>query len=351
MGCQVRETPRDQAFCAHALETPDEVLVVEDSHEDPRFAGNPLVTGPPYIRFYAGMPLRAPSGHVLGTVCIIDQVPRPLDARQEQLLRHAARQVEVLIAEAIERRQLTERQAELVETNQELEQSIAERSQFLAVAKHKLKTPLAVIAGWSSTLQAFDSLAEKDRADGLAAIERAAGELRAQIDDLLDEARIHMVGQTMKLEHLVLVEFVDAVLAELKVDPATHPVSVAIEPGIVVHAHREGLRHIIAHLVDNAVKYSPDGGAIRLSAQPGDAGPVPDRRRRHRPARRRPALRALPSRIQRDEDRSRHRARPAHRAPAQLEHARRRERRRSPRPRCCLRGHASRMTWAAVWVS
>lgn len=74
-GIDVCETARDVSFCAYALGL-DDVLVVPDAKLDVRFAQNPLVLGQPCIRFYAGMPLRSPSGHVLGTLCIIDRRPR-----------------------------------------------------------------------------------------------------------------------------------------------------------------------------------------------------------------------------------------------------------------------------------
>ncbi|MGI4731106.1 MAG: putative bifunctional diguanylate cyclase/phosphodiesterase [Janthinobacterium lividum] len=74
-GLDVCETGRDVSFCAHAIGRPD-VFVVPDARLDPRFSNNPLVTGDPHIRFYAGVPLRSPTGHDIGTLCIIDRRPR-----------------------------------------------------------------------------------------------------------------------------------------------------------------------------------------------------------------------------------------------------------------------------------
>lgn len=78
IGVNVCETGRDISFCGHAIlsTTP---LLVEDARQDPRFFDNPLVTGDPHIRFYAGSPLVLPSGHAVGTLCIIDDRPRALD--------------------------------------------------------------------------------------------------------------------------------------------------------------------------------------------------------------------------------------------------------------------------------
>ena len=75
-GLDVGETPRDTSFCAHAMSLGD-IMVVEDATHDPRFADNPLVTGAPHIRFYAGAPLLSQEGTPLGALCVIDPRPRP----------------------------------------------------------------------------------------------------------------------------------------------------------------------------------------------------------------------------------------------------------------------------------
>lgn len=77
VGMQLTESSRSTSFCGHAI-MKKELFVVEDASIDPRFADNPLVAGEPHIRFYAGAPLSSPSGHHIGTLCVIDTVPRTL---------------------------------------------------------------------------------------------------------------------------------------------------------------------------------------------------------------------------------------------------------------------------------
>jgi diguanylate cyclase (GGDEF)-like protein len=93
VGISATETPREDAFCARAIMDPTSVMVVEDSHADDRFAKSALVLGDPYIRFYAGAPLVTPTGEALGTLCVIDTVPREITPLQITGLQMLAAQV------------------------------------------------------------------------------------------------------------------------------------------------------------------------------------------------------------------------------------------------------------------
>jgi PAS domain S-box-containing protein len=106
-GLETAETPREIAFCAHAI-LGEGVMVVRDAVDDPRFASNPLVTGDPGIRFYAGAPLRTSDGHALGTLCVLDREARTLTEEQTRAL-------EVLSREVVARLDLVRARAELAQ--------------------------------------------------------------------------------------------------------------------------------------------------------------------------------------------------------------------------------------------
>ena len=92
-GLNTRETPIEQAFCAHAINTPNEIFIIPDARVDERFKNNPLVTGYPNIVFYAGVPLISDRGNPLGTLCVISTETKELSDSQKEALRALSEQI------------------------------------------------------------------------------------------------------------------------------------------------------------------------------------------------------------------------------------------------------------------
>ncbi|MDQ9169146.1 EAL domain-containing protein [Oxalobacteraceae bacterium R-40] len=136
-GIEITETPREIAFCAHTI-LQKELFVVEDAAQHPSFVSNPMVVADPHIRFYAGAPLVTPEGYAIGTLSVIDRVPRKLNDAQLNALRALSRNVVrlfelrrnmTMLGRMIEARDKAERA--LKQARDQLERKVFERTNML----------------------------------------------------------------------------------------------------------------------------------------------------------------------------------------------------------------------------
>jgi PAS domain S-box-containing protein len=149
IGLDIDQTPRNVSFCDHAIRG-RELFVVPDAQADKRFAENPLVTGEPHIRFYAGMPLVSPEGTALGTLCVVDRVPRELSREQQEALRVLGRQVNAQL-------DLRRNMLKLVRTYAEL----AGAQEKLAAVLHAATTVAIIATNTDGLLTLFNPGAER----------------------------------------------------------------------------------------------------------------------------------------------------------------------------------------------
>lgn len=150
------ETPRDAAFCAHAI-LDASVMQVPDATRDPRFVNNPLVTGNPNIRFYAGAPLALPEGERVGTLCVIDFEARQLTPEQSRML---AQLSQMVVQALVMRRELL---ARALAIRSEYEQALAERENFLRLITDSLPVRIGYID--SARRYQFVNRAQAERYD------------------------------------------------------------------------------------------------------------------------------------------------------------------------------------------
>ncbi|NIC40953.1 GAF domain-containing protein [Aquabacterium sp. A08] len=193
-GVALSETPRRVSFCGHAL-SEAELLEVPDALKDPRFADNPLVTGAPFIRFYAGAVVHDEAGLPLGTACALDTVPRQLTPQQRQALLQAARNAALLLALRASSQRMLELHSSLADKQAALGQLQAVASHalaqhqpaFLSHMGHELRTPLNLMLGYAQTLD-LDPRLDAQHKDSVEEILRAGWQLLQLLDAVLQSS-------------------------------------------------------------------------------------------------------------------------------------------------------------------
>lgn len=255
-GLDTTETPRDVAFCAHAINNQDEILIVPDSRRDIRFHDNPLVTDDPHVIFYTGVPLISPEGYALGTLCVIDDKPKKLNEEQLDSLKSLANQVIRLFELRRSNMILQKMQVKLQERNNELEQ-------FAYVVSHDIKSPLANIISFSDLILTdySDNLNEKVL-KFLGYINNSAFKLKDFVDGILSFYRSDQMVLN-KIEEINFPAFMKSIVKVLKVPKQNCFITYPVE-SFLINVHIVSLEQIFMNLISNAIKYN-DKEEIRIN--------------------------------------------------------------------------------------
>jgi signal transduction histidine kinase len=273
VGLSVTETPKEVSFCAHAISQRG-VFMVPDTQADDRFADNPLVTDDPHIRFYAGAPLVTPEGHGIGTLCIIDRVPRELTPEQKEALAVLSRQVLVRlefrrITLALDRvnTEKTRLLAELRESYDRLRELEELRDNLTHMIVHDLRTPLMGISGYLQLLQMqVEGRLTPEQSESVQRARRSTAVLTEMISSMLDVSRLEAGQMPLQVEPCDLQIVAQDGIASLGlVGDEVHIVRDAPLEPVLISCDREIMRRVIANLVGNAVKHTPPQGDVRVT--------------------------------------------------------------------------------------
>lgn len=262
-GLDATETPRDLAFCAHAINQPNEVLVVPDSRKDERFHDNPLVLGAPNVIFYAGAPLNTPDGYSLGTLCVIDNKPRNLRKDQIRALRALADQVVILL-------ELRKRNAILEITNSKITDLNERLESFASRLTHDLKAPVRSIQTLVQFLKEdYSNKLDIKGIDFLNRIDEKTNYLNTVIKGMLNYSKSENKDvQFEEFDFELLIKEIESALkgeSEFRVNLKTNKLK-------NIFQYKFGISCTIQNLMSNSIKFcNKDICEIDISIEEDDA--------------------------------------------------------------------------------
>jgi signal transduction histidine kinase len=251
----VSQIDREPGLCASAI-LQDDVWAVERADTDPRTLANPLVAGELGLRFYAGAPLKTREGHNLGTICVIDRVPRAITAEETETLADLAG----IVVDELELRLAARREANRLEQT---------RTDFVTTAAHELRTPLTAVFGAAKTLARTSSELPELQRELVSMIETQSERLGEIVDKVLTAAQLAEGRLPFAREILDPRALAAAALEAARGTATPRHVLTLDTPEQLPRVQGDGMRvrQVLGNLLDNAIKYSPDGGRIDLEVE------------------------------------------------------------------------------------
>ena len=255
IGVDISETSRDVAFCAHAI-LEDVPLVVNDTHEDERFKDNPLVTGEPYIRFYAGVPLKSKDGYNLGTFCIVDTKPRDRFSKDD-------------VTALVQYGELAQSLLRARQANFQIQEAHDAKSNFVAHISHELRTPLNVVVGTSQILAEKKSNLSAETQELVKSLRTSSEALLEIVNSVLDLSSLEAKSFSLSNEpfsfEMLFQEIISIMTPRAREKRLAFNIDYADLRGTCYTGDKVRLKQILINLLNNAIKFTKKG-AVTLKA-------------------------------------------------------------------------------------
>lgn len=267
VGLEITETPREIAFCAHAILQPERLLVVKDASKDARFCDNPVTGAPLNVRFYASSPLLTSDGHALGALCVCAPDVREITPDQERALQVLARQVVDQLEMRRTLQYMQEQAVALERAREAADAALRDKTMFLANLSHEIRTPMNGIIGVAGLL-GTTQLTERQR-NYVEMIARSGESLMGVLQDALDFAAVNEQALRPNRKHAhvptllseTLAMFLPAAVAQrVQLVPRTDS---TLEHALNIDAVR--LRQVLNRLIGSAIR-ATSRGAVSLNA-------------------------------------------------------------------------------------
>lgn len=260
IGIENNEGDRDISFCGHAIVQDEAIMIVNDALEDQRFIDNPLVLGDPNIRFYAGYPLVSPSGYKLGTLCVIDRIPRSLTPEQELTLKTLGNQVVKLFELRLRNKEVEVRNKLVEDQKIQLQESAAVQSKIISIIAHDVRGPVTSLKTMIE-LTKSKSLTEEETTVLLDMLDKQLDGTLDMLTNLVDWGSMLLKKGKLSITSVNVSTVVDKIfknlssMAQLK----GNQIQNLVADDVAVMADENTLRFILRNIISNANKFTTNG--------------------------------------------------------------------------------------------
>lgn len=249
-GLEGKGSARDISFCSHAINKPDEMMIVPDTSKDERFKDNPFVIESPFIKFYAGIPILSPDDFPLGTLCVIDSKPNFLTEKQQNALRHLGKQVTLIL-------ELQKKNNLLKSAEQRLKVQANDMEDYTHIISHDLKEPVRMIDSFLDLfIKKYGNDLDKKARQYIDFARDGSTRINNLIEDLLEFSKSARISGSFKPVDLNLV--VEDVLKSMTYQTEEKNAEIKIsKPLPIVDGIESGLTQLFVNLISNSLKFIP----------------------------------------------------------------------------------------------